>query len=71
MTPLQTVLLCLTIPATLYQLLKISQIAALVNRYGNVRILPSLWFGITLTIVIQVLFALAMTGDLPGGGGLL
>ena len=62
MTTLQIILTCLTIPATLYQGLKIQQVGGLLSRYGAVRILPSLYFWIAITIAIQVGLVLALTG---------
>lgn len=65
MTVPQIILTVLTIAATLYELLKVVTVGALVSRYGYVRISPGLYLMILLCIAIQALFVLSMTDSIP------
>lgn len=62
MTDLQIILLCLTIVSALYQVFVFGNIVALTSRYGSLRMTWPLRFALLLTVAIEIVFVLAMTG---------
>ncbi len=64
MTPLQIVLLVLTIATVLWQLLVVASIAGAVSKYGSVTLTNDLRLMLLVSIGIETLFVLSITDNL-------